>query len=129
MFKCSGSVHVLNIFRYLSNFLQISRLKYFKKKSYLYLFFFLVVGPDMMMYDDFTNEDVGNVIMDADYGNNTLLDTDDEHAVFRSIRPERLIGRKNRRKRKRNKNKAGVSRRRPGKLLWNIINWSGNFQI
>ena len=23
----------------------------------------------MMMYDDFTNEDVGNVIMDADYEN------------------------------------------------------------
>ena len=80
----------------------------------------------MMMYDDFTNEDVGNVIMDADYGNNTLLDTDDERAAFRSIRPQRLIRGKNRRKRKRNRNKTVVSRRRPGKLIRDIINSTNN---
>ena len=76
----------------------------------------LVVGPGMMRYDDFTNEDVGNLIMDADDSNTTFFEEEDyDVASFRSIRPQALIGRRNRRKRKRNRNKLEPSHRRPSK--------------
>ena len=65
------------------------------------------VGPGMMMYDDFTNEDVGNVIMDADTNGNS--------SSFNEYNPELRSFPSRRRKRKRNKNKSRFSRPRPGK--------------
>ena len=78
--------------------------------------FFAVLGPDMMLYDDFTNEDLGNVIMDADNDTTTQLDTGSDLAEFRSIRPKEITRGRRRRKRKRDRNQMVLSRRRPGKI-------------
>ena len=65
----------------------------------------------MMMYDDFTNEDVGNVIMDADINPN--------NSAFNETSPEfrSFPSRRRKRKRNRNRNNPRVSRRKPGKSL------------
>ena len=77
---------------------------------------FSVPGPDMMMHDDFSNEDVGNIIMDADYTNNTPLDYeyDTDIASFRSFRNQGRLRGNGMRKRKRNRNRPGNPRNRQG---------------
>ena len=77
----------------------------------------------MMMYDDFTNEDVGNVIMDANLDQNSTLFNEDVPEL-RSIPSRRLT---KGRKRKRNRNKTRMSRRRPGKYLTLISPSSQHF--
>ena len=88
-------------------------LNYFDYFELTHFSYIEAVGPGMMMYDDFTNEDVGNVIMDADIDRNTTS-FNENLPELRSIPSRRLT---KGRKRKRNRNKTRVPRRRPGRYL------------
>ena len=82
------------------------------------LLFSLEISPGMMMYDDFTNEDFGNIIMDAEDSESVSLGEDYNVASFRSIQPQAMTRRRrNRNRRVRNKSKFQASRRRPGNAV------------
>ena len=103
---------VMNIML-LAEIYQHSRLMNFFYRDVL--LFFLEISPGMMMYDDFTNEDFGNIIMDAEDREAVAVGEDYNVASFRSIQPqERSRRRKHRNRRARNKSKFLASRRRPG---------------
>ena len=79
----------------------------------------LAIGPGMMMYDDFTNEDFGNIIMDAEDRESVPLSDNNNVASFRSIQPQTMTRRKRRNKnrRVRSKSKFKTPRRRPGNTV------------